>query len=53
MSEKEKEILKRLTEAIPKMDESKKEYLLGFADGIFTTKEREKQEEEKKQPKGA
>lgn len=35
MTDKEKEILKKLSFLIPKVSEAKKEYLLGFADGIM------------------
>lgn len=45
MSEKEKAIAERLAEAFEALPESKREYLLGYADGVAGTQP--KQEEEK------
>lgn len=39
MSEKEKEIIKKLSETIPKLDDNKKNYILGVADGMAMAKE--------------
>ena len=34
MSEKEKDILEKLVEAVPKLDEKKQNYILGVAEGM-------------------
>lgn len=39
MSEKEKKILKRLSEIVPNLSDSKKERLLGVAEGMNIMKE--------------
>ena len=39
MSEKEKKILKRLSEIVPNLQDSKKERLLGVAEGMNIMKE--------------
>lgn len=39
MSEREKEIIKKLSSTIPKLDEAKKNYILGVADGMVIAKE--------------
>ena len=39
MSEKEKKILKRLSEILPNLPESKKERILGVAEGMNIMKE--------------
>lgn len=39
MSEKEKEILKRLSEILPNLPDSKKERILGVAEGMSIMKE--------------
>ena len=39
MSEKEKKILKRLSEIVPNLPDSKKERLLGVAEGMNNMKE--------------
>lgn len=39
MSEKEKEIIKKLSDTIPKLDDNKKNYLLGIAEGMAIAKE--------------
>lgn len=47
MSEREKEILKKLSDTLPKLDEAKKNYILGVADGMAMAKENSKSEERK------
>lgn len=42
MSEKEKEIIKKLSDTIPKLDDSKKNYILGVAEGMAMVRESEK-----------
>lgn len=44
MSEKEKEILQKLSKTVPKLDESNKKYLLGVADGMALMNEQQKGE---------
>ena len=34
MSEKEKDILKKISDAIPKLDKEKQNYILGVAEGM-------------------
>lgn len=47
MSEKEREILQRLSEIIPKLPDAKKERLLGVAEGMSIVRESERKEEDK------
>lgn len=42
MSEKEKEIIKKLSDTIPKLDDNKKNYILGVAEGMAMVRESEK-----------
>lgn len=44
MSQKEKEIIKTIAEALPKMDEFSKGYLLGQAESMAHKKENEEPE---------
>lgn len=45
LSEKEKAIIKRIAEAFKRMPDGRREYLLGFAEGVLhATSEREQQE---------
>lgn len=39
MSEKEKEIIKKISETIPKLDKDKQSYILGVAEGMAIAKE--------------
>lgn len=41
MSENEKNIIKAVTEALPKMDERSKGYFLGFAESIAAQRDKE------------
>ena len=41
MSEKEKNILTALLDTVPKLDESKQNYILGMADGMAIVREKE------------
>lgn len=41
MSEKEKELLQKLSLTVPKLDEGNKKYLLGVADGMALMNEQE------------
>ena len=48
MSEREKEIVRKLSNTIPKLDKEKQQYLLGVAEGMAITREAEKTLEPKK-----
>lgn len=50
MSEKEKQISKTLEAVIPNLPEEKKEYLLGFAEGVAAIAGRRNLAEAEKQP---
>lgn len=39
MSEREKEIIQKLSDTIPKLDKEKQNYLLGVAEGMAIAKE--------------
>lgn len=41
MSEKEKDIIKKLSSTVPKLDKEKQNYILGVAEGMAIMKERE------------
>lgn len=41
MSEKEKTIIQKVTEAIPKMSDMDKGYFLGFAEGMMSGRRKE------------
>lgn len=45
MSEKEKQVVEKLKEAIPKMSDFDKGYILGKVEGMAEQKKREKKEE--------
>lgn len=45
MSEKEKNILKKLSETVPKLDKEKQNYILGVAEGIALARETEVEKE--------
>lgn len=47
MSEKEKEIIKKLSDTIPKLDDSKKNYILGVAEGMAIAREAERSKKDK------
>lgn len=42
MSEKEEGIIKKLFDTLPKLDDSKKNYILGVAEGMAMVRESEK-----------
>lgn len=46
MSEKEKEIAKKLAKTLPKLDKEKQNYLLGVAEGMAIARENEAEEKE-------
>lgn len=46
MSEKEKEIAKKLAKTLPKLDKEKQNYLLGVAEGMAIARENESPAEE-------
>ena len=48
MSEKEKKIIERIAQTIPKMTEAEKMYLLGQAEGMAIMRERESENEVEK-----
>lgn len=39
MSEKEKEIIKKLSDTVPKLDKDKQNYILGVAEGMVIARE--------------
>lgn len=43
MSEKEKEIAKKIANALPKLDREKQNYLLGVAEGMAMVRDTEKE----------
>lgn len=43
MSEKEKELIKKISDTIPKLDENKQNYILGVAEGMAIAKENEEE----------
>lgn len=47
MSEKERKILEKLSEIVPKIPDAKKERLLGIAEGMSIVKEDKEKPEEK------
>lgn len=49
MSEKEKDILKTIGEALPKMSERDKGYFLGYAEAMSSQKKEEDQEKRKEE----
>lgn len=42
MSEKEKEVIKKLSDTLPKLGDSEKNYILGVAEGMAMVRESEK-----------
>lgn len=46
MSEKEKEIAKKLASTLPKLDKEKQNYLLGVAEGMAIAREKETEDKE-------
>lgn len=46
MSEKEKEIIKKLSNTVPKLEKEKQSYILGVAEGMAMAKQSEKKEEQ-------
>lgn len=46
MSEKEREILQKLSEIVPKLPDTKKERLLGVAEGMSIVRENEREKED-------
>ena len=46
MSEKEKEIIKKISRTIPKLDQDKKNYILGVAEGMAIARETSKKEKQ-------
>lgn len=46
MSEKEKQIIKKLSSTVPKLDREKQNYILGVAEGMAIAKESKKEEKE-------
>lgn len=49
MSEQEKEIIRKLSDTIPKLDDNKKNYILGVAEGMAIARETEKSESDRKE----
>lgn len=47
MSEQEKEIIRKLSDTIPKLDDNKKNYILGVAEGMAIAKEAERSKKDK------
>lgn len=44
MSEKEKEIIKKISKTIPKLERDKQNYILGVAEGMVIARETEEKE---------
>ena len=44
MSEREKEIIKKLSNTVPKLDKDKQNYILGVAEGMVIARETEHRE---------
>lgn len=49
MSEKEKQIIQKLSNTVPKLDREKQNYILGVAEGMAIAKENIEREKEKKE----
>lgn len=47
MSEREKEIMEKLSDTVPKLDKDKQNYLLGVAEGMAIAREDEEKEKTK------
>ena len=47
MNEKEKDILKQMSDTLPKLDKEKQSYILGVAEGMAIARESETREREK------
>lgn len=47
MSEKEKQIIKKLSDTIPKLDKEKQNYLLGVAEGMAIARDSENSDKDK------
>lgn len=45
MSEKEKNIIRRLSDTVPKLDKEKQNYLLGVAEGMAIAKDSQRDEQ--------
>lgn len=45
MSEKEKSIIRRLSDTVPKLDKEKQNYLLGVAEGMALAKDTQREEQ--------
>ena len=48
MSEREKEIIQKLSDTVPKLDKEKQNYILGVAEGMAIARENTKEETENK-----
>lgn len=46
MSEKEREIIKKLSNTIPKLDKDKQSYILGVAEGMAMARQTEKEDKQ-------
>lgn len=46
MSEREKEIVKKLADTLPKLDKDKQNYILGVAEGMAIARENQQAEKE-------
>lgn len=45
MSEKEKSIIRRLSDTVPKLDKEKQNYILGVAEGMAIAKEKSQEDQ--------
>lgn len=45
MSEKEKSIIRRLSDTVPKLDKDKQYYIIGVAEGMAIAKENQKEQQ--------
>lgn len=46
MNENEKEIIKKLSDTVPKLEKDKQSYILGVVEGMAIAKQTEKKEEQ-------
>ncbi|MCM1223953.1 MAG: hypothetical protein NC548_56830 [Lachnospiraceae bacterium] len=46
MSEKEKDIIKKISSTVPKLDKEKQNYILGVAEGMVIAKEGAEEDDE-------
>lgn len=52
MSEREKQIAENLAEAVAKLPDSKREFLLGYAEGVAAMADKAKEQEREREKEG-